>query len=130
MSFFKYPCASFSLLLMFLATSISAQAQVTVTLDTTKDSYVRPNDGNNGNSNNLVVTNRGEGDSSTRTSWIGFDLSQPAIAGEFVQSAQLKIYLDRITGSTTHSLFEGTNDWEEDDMFMLAQTTLKYSGKL
>ena len=98
-------------LLTFSGTSCSLLAQDSTTLETTKDAYVRPGSGNKGTASNLSVKFKGEGNTSTRLSWIGFDissLSQP------VAQAELYVYLARVSGSdTAHAVYGGANGWEE-----------------
>jgi len=70
---------------------------------------------NKGTIPNLAVKNRGEGDSSTRNSWVGFDVSR--VTGEPVAKAELRMYLGRLSAAaTSHTVFGGTSNWQETEI--------------
>ena len=111
----------FSFLLAMETTSL--QAQEVITLEPTKDSFVQRGRGNKGTSSNLGVRNSGQGHSSTRNAWFGFDISQFADAGGPVERVEFRVYLGRLSAAgTTHTVFAGSNDWQENEIEYVSPT--------
>lgn len=109
----------FSFLSLAFIFQVGAQAQELTSLTPTKDAYVQQGRGNKGRVSNLPVKNRGEAHTTTRNAWVGFDISQFSNSGQTVEKAEFRLFLGKLTSSeTTHTIFEGDNNWEE--------TTLQY----